>query len=158
VPLDAWEVNKDEGVSFLWAERLAHRLRRKTGELGVDVLACVTRHWLRDDSWLYLYGWWPDEGTPPVIIFSVAGLDALKPAAPETDRAIANALVSGLSGFYARVDTHRNGSKDCPLYFNERRALEHIAGAQKFDAGCRRRLTKAIGGRLPALEALLRAF
>ncbi len=158
VPLDAWEVNEEEGVNFLWAERLANRLHRKTGELGVDVLVCVTRHWLRDDDWLYLYGWWPDDGNPPVILFSVAGLEELKPEGPETDRAIANALVSGLAGFYGRTGTHRAGARNCPMYFNEQRLIEHLAGAQAFDATCRRRLGKAIKGKLPALEALLNAF
>jgi hypothetical protein len=158
VPLDAWEVNEEEGVNFLWAERLANRLRRRAGELGVDLLTCVTRHWLRDDDWLYLYGWWPDEGNPPVIMFSVAGLEELKPEGPDTDRAIANALVAGLAGFYGRTGTHRAGARNCPLYFNERRVMEHIVGAQKFDATCRRRLVAAIGGKLRALEALLKAF
>jgi hypothetical protein len=158
VPLDAWDVNKDEGVSFLWAERLAARLRRKAGELGVDVLVCVTRHWLRDNDWFYLYGWWPEDLNPPVIIFAVAGLEELKPEGPETDRAIANALVSGLAGFYGRVGTHRAGARDCPLFFDEERAHEHVVGAQKFDASCRKRLAAAIGNKLPALEKLLKAF
>jgi hypothetical protein len=158
VPLDAWEVNEEEGVNFLWAERFANRLLRKPGELGVDVLACVTRHWLRDNDWLYLYGWWPDDGKPPVILFSIAGLDALKAEGPETDRAIANALVSGLAGFYGRTGTHRAGAKDCPMYFNEHRLMEHVVGAQKFDATCRRRLTRTIGTKMAALEALLKAF
>ena len=158
VPLDAWEVNEEEGVNFLWAEKLANRLRRKTGELGVDVLACVTRHWLRDNKWLYLHGWWPDDGNPPVILFSVAGLEALKPEGPETDRAIANALVSGLAGFYGRTGTHSSGAKDCPMYFNEHRLIEHVLGPQKFDAACRDRLTRAIGSKMHALEGLLKTF
>ena len=158
VPLDAWEVNEDEGINFLWAERFAKRLFRKPGELGVDVLACVTRHWLRDDDWLYLYGWWPDDGKPPVILFSVAGLESLKPEGPETDRAIANALVSGLAGFFGRTGTHSKGAKDCPMFFNEHRLIEHVVGAQKFDAVCQRRLTRTIARKMPALEALLKAF
>jgi hypothetical protein len=158
VPMDAWDVNAEEGESFLWAERFADRLRRKAGELGVDVLACVTRHWLRDDNWLYLYGWWPDSGTPPVILFSIAGLEELKPEGRDTDRAIANAIVSGLAGFYGRTGTHEKGARNCPLYFTEHRLLEHLVAIQKFDAGCRRKLTRALGDRLPALEALLTTF
>jgi hypothetical protein len=158
VPLDVWDVDKDEGVSFLRADLLADRLRRKTGELAVDLLICATRHWLRDAEWLYLYGWWPEDGNPPVIVFSVAGLEELKPEGPETDRVIANALVSGLAGFYGRTGTHRTGATTCPLYFKEANAVEHMAGAQKFDATCRRRLAKAIKSKLPALEALLTAF
>ena len=95
-----------EGTDFLWAERVARRLQSKAAELGADLLACVTRHWLRDNDWLYLYGWWPDGGKPPVMIFSIAGFDDLEPEGPETDRAIANAMVSGLAGFFGDIGTH----------------------------------------------------
>lgn len=157
-PLDVWDVGAKDGLDFLWAERLAKRLQNKAAELNVDVLACVTRHWLRDDRWFYLYGWWPGEMTPPVIIFSVAGFDQLEPEGPTTDRAIANAMVSGLAGFYGNVDTHSKGAKDCPLAFNQDRDFRYVAGSLKFDASCRRRLAKLLGNKLPALEALLGAF
>jgi hypothetical protein len=158
VPLDVWDLNREEGTNFLWAEHMARRLRNKAAELGADVLACVTRHWLRNDDWLYLYGWWPDDGEPPVVIFSVAGFDQLKPEGPETDRAIANAMVAGLAGFYGNEDTHSKGAKNCPLAFNQARDFAHVVGPQKFDARCRRRLAVKLGAKLPALESLLKAF
>ena len=109
VPLDVWDLNKTEGTTFLWAEHVARRLQGKPAELGADILACVTRHWLRDNDWLYLYGWWPDGGSPPVVIVSVAGFDQLPAEGPDTTRAIANALVSCLAGFYGdRVPTPRD--------------------------------------------------
>jgi hypothetical protein len=155
VPLDVWDLNKAEGQNFLWAEHVARRLQGKPAELGADVLACITRHWLRDDDWFYLYGWWPAGRKPPVILFSVAGFDRLPAAGPETDRALANALVSGLAGFYGDVDTHARGAKDCPLAFNQERDYKHLVGRQAFDVRCRRQLSKALGPKLPALEALL---
>ena len=157
-PLDVWDVNKTEGTNFLRAEQLARRLQGKPVELGVDILACITRHWLRDEDWLYLYGWWPDGRKPPVVIFSVAGFDQLPAEGPDTDRAIANAAVTCLAGFYGDLDTHARGAKDCPLAFNRSRDYKHLMGPQKFDANCRRKLSKALGAKLGALEALLRVF
>jgi CHAT domain len=158
VPLDAWFVSAAEGVSFLWAERMARRLQHKAAELGADVLACVTSHWLRDNDRLYLHAWWPGGRTPPVVILSLAGFDDLEPEGPDTDRAIANALVSALAGFYGDVATHARGAKDCPLAFNEKREFKYVAGPLTFDAGCRRQLARTLGGKLDALEALLRVF
>lgn len=156
-PLDVWDVKPTEGTNFLWAERVARRLQSKPAELDADVLACVTRHWLRDDDWLYLYAWWPDGGTPPVLLFSLAGFDELPPNGPDTDRAIANALVAGLAGFYGDVGTHAGGAKDCPLAFNRQRVVKYVAGLLRFDERCRKLLATRIGKKLPALEALLRA-
>ena len=158
VPLDVWDLNKEEGTNFLKAEQVARRLQGKPVELGVDILACITRHWLRDEDWLYLYGWWPDGRKPPVVIFSVAGFDQLPAEGPDTDRAIANAAVTCLAGFYGDLDTHSRGAKDCPLAFNQSRDYKHIVGPQRFDASCRRKLSRALGPKLGALEALLRVF
>ena len=158
VPLDVWDLDRSEGTNFLWAERVAHRLQAKPAELGADILACVTRHWLRDDDWLYLYGWWPDDQKPPVLIFSVAGFDQLEPEGPDTDRAIANAMVTGLAGFYGHIGTHLRAPKDCPLAFNQARDFKHLVGPQMFDAKCRLQLKKPLGAKLGALEALLTTF
>jgi hypothetical protein len=156
VPLGVWDLDSDKTKRYLWAEHLAERLQRMPMELGVDVLACGTRHWLRDDNWLNLYGWWPGGRKPPIIIFSIAGFDELPPEGPETDRAIANVMVTGLAGFYGDVDSHTR-SKDCPLSFNENRELEHLVGQQKFDAACRKKLKPKLKEKFDALEALLNA-
>ena len=157
-PLDVWYVDPGEGRDFLWADRLANRLKAKAAELGVDVLACVTSHWMCDDDTLYLYGWWPAKQTPPVIIFSTAGFDEITPEGPLTDRAIANAMVSGLAGFFGDRDSHDGGRKDCPLAFNRERALKYVTGPLKFDPDCRKKLVKPLGPKLPALENLLKLF
>ena len=127
-------------------------------ELHVNMLACVTRHWMRSDDYLNIYGWWPGADDPPVVIFSCAGFDALPAAGPVTDRAIANVMVSGLAGYLAQMDSHERGAKDCPMAFNAKRALEYVAGPQAFDRSCRAKLAAKIPRDLPALEALLKVF
>ncbi len=159
-PIDAWDLEQraDDGTPYLWAEKLAKRLGRVPLELHVNVLACVTRHWMRDDETLNIYGWWPEKGEGPVVIFSVAGFDELPPAGPETDRAIANVLVSGLAGYLGGIDAHERGAKDCPMAANDARDLKHIVGRQLFDRSCRAKLAKVIPDKLPALDALLKVF
>jgi hypothetical protein len=158
VPLDVWDLESTQGTAYLWAEKLARRLQNKAAELRADILACVTRHWLRDDNWLNVYGWWPDGRRPPVIMFSVAGFDELAAEGPDTNRAIANAMVADLAGFYSGFGTHSREPRDCPLWFNQCRAFKHVVGAQKFDAVCRRKLRAKLGAKLGALEALLKVF
>jgi hypothetical protein len=82
----------------------------------------------------------------------------MAPEGPETNRAIANAMVSGLAGFYGDVDSHERGAKDCPMWFNEGREFKYVAGPLKFDSSCRKKLKSKLGEKLAALEALLKAF
>ena len=158
VPLGVWDFEEEKGTAYLWAERLARRLQRMPMELGVDILACLTRQWMRDNEWFNLYGWWPDGGKPPIIIYSVAGLDAIAPEGLETNRALANGLVSALAGFYGDVGTHNRGAKDCPMAFDDSRNIEVIVGPQKFDAACRKSLKPKLGAKFDALEVLLKTF
>ncbi len=158
VPLGVWDLDESTGTPYLWAEKLASKLQRMPLELGVEVLACVTRNWMRDDNWINLYGWWPEDRKPPFIIFSVAGFDDLPAEGLETDRAIANATVTGLAGFYGDVNSHPGRSKSCPMWFNEGRELTHLTNKQKFDATCRKNLKSQLGEKLAGLEALLEAF
>ena len=106
VPLDVWDLRGKGKKMFLSAERLADRLRGMPVELEVDILACITRHPMRDDEWENIYGWWPSNREPPILIQSVAGFDQLAPEGRETDRVIANEMVSGLAGFYGNLDGH----------------------------------------------------
>ena len=158
VPLDVWDLEAEAGTPYLCAERLATRLQSKTVELRVNLLACVTRHWMRDTDWLNLYGWWPDNRKPPVMIFSCAGFDDLAAEGPETDRAIANSMVCGLAGFFGEIGTHERGPKDCPMYFNKNRDVKHLIGQQKLDPSCRKKLSQKMRSQLPALDALLDVF
>ena len=157
VPLGVWDLDSEKGKPYLWAEHLADRMQRMPMELGVEILACVTRHWLRDDDWLNLYGWWPADRKPPIIIFSIAGFDDLPTEGPETDRAIANAAVAGLAGFYGNLYSHPS-FKECPLWSNEDRELAHLIAKQKFDATCRKKLKPTLGKKFDALEELLKTF
>lgn len=154
-PLDAWDLESEPGTPYLWAERVAKRLQSKPVELRVNLLTCVTRHWLRDDEWFNLYGWWPHNRTPAVSIFSCAGFPDLPPEGPQTDRAISNTMVALLAGFLAEQDTHEDGASDCPMYFDKDRNLDILTGPQKFDGPCRRKLRRKLAKELPALDALL---
>ncbi|HET9439530.1 MAG TPA: CHAT domain-containing protein, partial [Longimicrobiales bacterium] len=156
VPLGVRDFNQAEGKTYLWAERLARRLGSMPVELGVEVMACVTRHWLRDDDWLNIYAWWDDDS--PIVIFSVAGFEGLLPEGADTNRAIANVMVTGLTGFYGDFATHKRGPQSCPLAFNEKRSLKGLTAPQKFDAQCRRKVRAKLADKLDALEALLTTF
>jgi hypothetical protein len=76
----------------------------------------------------------------------------------ETDRALANAIVSGLTGFYGGVDSHKSGAKDCPLATRKRTDYKVAAGPQKFDDSCRKKLKAKLGPRLEAMDSLLKTF
>lgn len=161
VPIDAWDLDQraDDGTPYLCAEKLAGRLQDTTVELRVNILACITRHWMRDENWLNLYGWWPDHKKPPVVIFSCAGLDGLASVGPETDRAIANVTVTALAGFLGQMGSHKRGAKDCPLAFDQNRDIAHMIGPQAFDPGCRAKLKQKLSQeQLAALESLLKPF
>jgi hypothetical protein len=158
-PVDAWDLESKSpnGTPYLDAPQLAQRLRRMPLELGANALACVTRHWMRDDETLNIYCWWPGPSEAPVIVFSVAGF-GLAPAGVDTDRAIANALVSALAGYLGDLGTHARGAQDCPLAYNRNRSLKIMVGPQAFDKGCRAKLARKLPKDLPALEALLHVF
>jgi hypothetical protein len=156
VPLGVWDLRQGK-EKLLWAERLANRLRGMPVELEVDVLACITRHPMRDNEWVNIYGWWPNDRDPPILIQSVAGFDQLAPAGPKTDRVIANEMVGNLAGFYGNLNGHQAGSKKCPLFFNEEREFEHLVARKQFDKICRKKL-ESLGVRLDALETLLNVF
>jgi hypothetical protein len=158
VPLDVWYREQGDRETYLHATKLAHRLRWAPVELGVHVLACFTRHWMRSEKTLNIYGWWPADREPSIIIYSVAGFPELKPEGAATDRFIANELVGGLSGFFAELGTHPRRNGGCPLYFNKERDFQHLIHPQRFDAGCRRKLQIKIGPQLKALDTLLQVF
>jgi hypothetical protein len=155
-PLDAWEFS--EQGDFLRADRMAARLQSKTVELRVDLLGCVTRHPIRDEESPNLYGWWPANRKPAVGIFSTSGFD-IATEGPETDRAIANATVSLLAGFFGELESHEGGAKTCPLFFNKKRDLARVTGPQKLDARCSKALAQKLKREeLEALDALLTVF
>ncbi len=154
-PLDAWD--RSAGGQSLRAEHVAMRLGGKPMELQVDLLACITRHPLKDNAGQALYGWWPAPKDPPVGIFSTAGLD-LAPEGAETNRAIANTAVAFLARFFAKRDAHPKGPKTCPFFENVARDVQVLTREQKFDAACRKELRKVLAKELPALDALLKAF
>lgn len=160
-PIDAWDlINKaPDGTPYLWANKVADRLKRVTVDLGVDILICISRHWMCDDDYINIYGWWPDDQEVPVAIFSAAGLEELQPEGEQTDRFIANAAVLLLAGYLSKMDCHdKKRETECPLFRNSERDFKHMVGEQKFDSHCRRDLKRKIPKQLPALETLLKTF
>jgi len=159
-PLDIWDLDQKapDGSPYLLAETLAHRMESTTADLGVRVLACLTRHWMRSSSTLNLYGWWPLEHKPPVVVASFAGFDGLMVAGAQTDRALANLAVSVLAGFLGGIAAHTPGPKNCPMWHNPSRLLSHLSGEQHFDARCRKALAKEHARELEAFDALLKVF
>jgi hypothetical protein len=159
-PLDIWDLDQKapDGSPYLLAETLAHRMESATADLGVRVLACLTRHWMRSSNTLNLYGWWPLEHKPPVVVASFAGFDRLMVAGAQTDRALANLAVSVLAGFLGGIPPHTRGPKNCPMWHNPSRLLSHLSGEQHFDASCRKALSKEHARELEAFDALLKAF
>lgn len=155
-PLDIWDLGTKgpDGTPYLMPKKLADRMACATAELGVNLLACITRHWMTGN----LYGWWPTERKPPVVVVSFAGFEALLVEGAQTDRALANMAVAALAGFTAQIEAHVKGPKDCPMWHNPNRLLSHIVGPQHFDAACRNKLKKKHARELEAFDALLKAF
>lgn len=159
VPLDCWDRSEDtvEGTPYLRADQLAERLSPFTVELRVNLLACITRHWMRDTNWLNLYVWWSADQKRPVAVVSTAGFSDLTPGGRQTHRAIVNIAVTTLAGHFGDTGTHADGAADCPLAFNEARDFEGVAGRQAFDAKCRAMLQESLPpGYLAALDTLLK--
>lgn len=165
-PMGTWRLDQPEGQeaaeAYLHADRVARALRGKPRELGVEWLACITRHPMMcdygPDQLIYnVYGWWPMPKSEPVMLMSTAFFEL--PSSGETlDRALANALVSGLVGLLTGDGTHETPPKLCPMYSNNERDLAVLVGRQKFVAPWRKRLQRDFPEELPALEAILGAF
>lgn len=156
-PLGTWQVGGAVGhkTAFLHADHVAAKLRNKVPELGVDFLACVTRHRLHSEAEKDIYAWWDPKTR--VMLFSTKGYP-LPPSGPETDRAIANALVGALAAVLSDSDYHDKGDHHCPLYYNPNRLYERLIDRLKFDPECRRHLRKTAAADLPALDTLLGLF
>ncbi|MDY6945021.1 MAG: CHAT domain-containing protein [Pseudomonadota bacterium] len=160
-PLDIWDLSErspDDGP-YLHAEKLARRIRGMTARLGVEVLGCITRHWMRSSDTLNIFGWWEGDKKSSVLIFSCAGFDDLPPEGPKTDRVIANVTVTALAGYLSNLGTHDKGDRHCPFYYNAERDFSLMVGRQKFDESCRDKVLKKLGSeQLAALDKLLTLF
>jgi hypothetical protein len=159
LPLDVWdkENKAPDGTPYLWAEKLAQRIHTRASQMQVDILACITRHWMRDDEIRNRYGWWGDSRKPALVIFSYAGFD-LPAEGPITDRVLANATVSALAGYFGNAAPHTEGAHDCPLYHNPNRDFGVLTHAQRFDEPCEKKLREKLGNDYGALGRLLKLF
>jgi hypothetical protein len=152
-PLDAFTVR--DGKRYLWKERIAERLSGSPGELGANVLLCLTHYPLNPDNGAPVYAWWPPNLESPVLVFSYAGMD-LDPNRLETARAMSNAIVRAVAATQQRIELHDEGPEDCPMFSNKAASLATIKSSQRFDARCH-----SLFGEpqyREALDALLRVF
>lgn len=165
-PMGTWRLDKPDGQeaaeAYLHADRVARALRGKPRELGVDWLACITAHPMMSDygpdQIIYnVYGWWPMPKSEPVMLMSTAFFE-LPSSGELLDRALANALVSGIVGLLTGDGTHETPPKLCPMYSNNDRELAVLVGRQKFAAPWRKRLAREFPEELPALERMLGLF
>jgi hypothetical protein len=140
-------------MAYLWAEKVAERLKEKPSELGVDRLMCITNLFLRDDETLGLFVW--DEAKDERIsLFSTAGLlEQLEPPGLSLERMVANAA----AGILTRLSAHKRGPKDCPLYYNEELDMRFIAGPLRLCAPDLAKLKKQ-PDRLKAVQRLLEIY
>jgi hypothetical protein len=152
-PLDAFKA--ENGVRYLWKERVARRLSGSAGQLGANVLLCLTHYPLNQDSDGRVYAWWPKSLESPVLVFSYAGMK-LDPDSTETARALANTIVRAIAAIKQGLALHDRGPRTCPMFENRQADLATIMARQEFDPQCRNQFKEA--PYLADLDALLRVF
>lgn len=155
-PLDVWDLDDrgQDGTPHLIPEKLAARMANAAIELGIDLLVSVTRHPISGNR----TSWWPIDRRPSVAVVSLSDLDEVLAAGAQIDRALANRMVAVLAGFTAQMESHAQGSNECPMWHNPRRRSPRITDQQHFDAACHSKLKKEYPRELEAFEALLKSF
>jgi hypothetical protein len=152
-PLDAFKMV--DGERYLWKERVAKRLHGCAGELGANLLLCLTRYSLNPDGGRAIHTWWPEAGESPVLIFSYAGV-ALDPDSLDAARALANSIVRALAATQQQLVFHKTGPADCPMFASPQGDTAGLTGRQELDKDCRARIKDEAFA--AALDALLRVF
>jgi hypothetical protein len=160
VPMDAWYIFKN--TRYLYADKFATRLSPQISQLGVQYICAIVDEPMACDAGggkmdYEIYSWWPAADKPPVLVFSSKGL-GLAPTGATTDRALANLVVGGISGYLMARGSHENGPHQCPNYYNPERKLSVLTNAQRFCRVCLSELAKSHREELDALNAILRAF
>ena len=160
-PIGTWKrhpVSGNDRLAFLQAEEVCERLAPAVQQLGLDALACITTFPMADSERIYIYGYAPDGGQPPIMLFSTSDLD-IPPRGELRDCMVANLLVSGLVWLRADMPAHEQPPRDCPLFDNPERDVAVIVGRQSFDAKCLRQLKAKLPAReIDALQTLLTVF
>jgi hypothetical protein len=152
-PLDAFKT--ENGVRYLWKERVASRLSGSAGQLGANVLLCLTHYPLNPDSGGRVYAWWPKNLEFPVLVFSYAGMN-LDPESVGTARALANTIVRAIAAIKQGLDLHDRPPHTCPMFANKEADLATIMARQEFDPQCRNQFKEP--AYISDLDALLRVF
>lgn len=161
-PLDIWDYKSQRAPDeepYLRADKLSARVKGSGATAGVDVLFCITRHWMSDGETRNLYNWWPEKNESKVVVFSGAGFDELPPEGPVTNRVIANVVAGVLAAYLANQDSHPDGAPDCPFDYNRLRDFGRVSGVQKFEKACRELVVKKLGDEMTAaIEKLLKLY
>jgi hypothetical protein len=152
-PIGTWQRSSEiDGIAYLRAEEVVHRLESKPGELGVEHLIAITNLPLADRETTNLSIWY-DNKDDRISVFSTAGLlDQLHPPELTLERMIANTIAFVLM----RNDAHEKGESDCPGFYNEDRDIRWIAGRLRLCNVCRKRIEETT--LLKAVEKLLEAY
>jgi hypothetical protein len=150
-PLDAFKVVG--GKRYLWKERVARRLQGCAGELGANLLLCLT-HYPLSDGGKKIFAWWPKDAQS-IVIFSYAGMP-LDPESRDTARALTNVIVRAIAATQKKLPLHPGPHKECPMYANEGAVMSIITARQAFDLECCAKFDDAKV--LTALDAMLRVF
>jgi hypothetical protein len=151
-PLGTWQREKNEGLAYLNAPQVATRLHEKPKELGLQHLVAITSFPVRDEETLNLYIWDDDVGHQISVVSTHGFLEQLKPPF-DVEHFIANTVAFLIGG----MESHKQGAKNCPFYYNDECAIESIAGQLKLCGPCERRLKKD-PGTMKAIEGILQAF
>ena len=157
-PFGTWRLERgadDGGEGFLFAARVARRLRPLPVRLGLTRLICVTSFRLGDDEFRDLYAWDED----PESRLSILSLAILRPKIDAAGLPLARAVVNLVVGSLSGLPSHRAAPRSCPQYFNDALDPRWVAGPLAFDKACRRKVRKALGAvRASALDSLLLAY
>ncbi|HEU4389016.1 MAG TPA: CHAT domain-containing protein [Blastocatellia bacterium] len=162
-PIGTWRLERDgdDQEAFLHGEKVAAKLSDKPKELGLNRLLCITSFRLGDDGYRDLYVWdiWDEDPAKTIAIISLAGLMT---EIRKRGLSVARAVVNTVVGCLMPLPSHSRGPKFCPLYFNNERDVQYIAGPLNLDKTCKAKARKPKtlkrGVDVTALEKLLRAF
>ncbi len=152
-PLGTWRREAEGSKAFMKAEKVLKRIREKPTELGVDRLIAFTNLPMADSNTTDLYAW-DDDPEEKISLFSTYNfLNELDPPRLSIERLVANAAAGFLSSI--AEGAHDGGPKDCPMYFNDERNVQWVAGPLHFCQPDQKRIKSSIRD---AVNALLRVY
>jgi len=148
-PLGTWRREASGGIAYLHAEEVENRIKDKPRELGVEKLIAFTNLPLSGSGILDVHLW---NGENIAICSTYGFLDQIDRPSLSIERMVANDVV----GFVSSIQHfHKKGPKDCPMFYNEKREIEWVAGPLHFCEADEKRIEPQIR---EAVKALLRVY